>query len=51
LRQLGYFSYITLTSTGYDDISPIHPVACLLAMLGALVGQLYLTITLARLVS
>ena len=51
LRQLTYFSYITLTSTGYGDITPVHPVARLLAMFEALVGQLYLAITLARLVS
>jgi hypothetical protein len=51
LRQLTYFSYITLTSTGYGDITPIHPLARLLAMFEALAGQLYLAITLARLVS
>jgi hypothetical protein len=50
-RLLNYFSYITLTSTGYGDITPIHPVARLLAMFEALTGQLYLAITLARLVS
>jgi hypothetical protein len=50
-RQLAYFSYITLTSTGYGDITPVHPVARLLAMFEALAGQLYLAITLARLVS
>ena len=51
LRLLTYFSYITLTTTGYGDITPIHPVARLLAMFEAMGGQLYLTITLARLVS
>ena len=51
LRQLAYFSYITLTSTGYGDITPVHPMARLLAMFEALTGQLYLAITLARLVS
>jgi hypothetical protein len=51
LRQFTYFSFITLTTTGYGDITPIHPVARLLAMFEALAGQLYLAITLARLVS
>jgi hypothetical protein len=51
LRQLSYFSFITLTTTGYGDITPVHPVARLLVMLQALTGQLYLAITLARLVS
>jgi hypothetical protein len=50
-RQLSYFSFITLTTTGYGDITPVHPVARLLVMLEALTGQLYLAITLARLVS
>ena len=50
-RLLTYFSYITLTTTGYGDITPIHPVARTLTMLEALVGQLYPAITLASLVS
>ena len=50
-RLLIYFSYITLTTTGYGDITPVHPVARLLVMFEAMVGQLYLAVTLARLVS
>jgi Ion channel len=50
-RLMTYFSFITLTTTGYGDISPVHPVARTLAMLEGLVGQLYPAITLARLVS
>jgi hypothetical protein len=50
-RMMTYYSFITLTTTGYGDITPIHPVARTLAMLEALVGQLYPAITLARLVS
>jgi hypothetical protein len=50
-RLLTYYSFITLTTTGYGDITPVHPVARTLAMLEALVGQLYPAITLARLVS
>jgi hypothetical protein len=46
-----YYSFITLTSTGYGDILPVHPVARSLAIAEALTGQLYLAITLARLVS
>jgi hypothetical protein len=51
LRHFMYFSFITLTTTGYGDITPVHPVARLLVMFQALAGQLYLAITLARLVS
>jgi hypothetical protein len=50
-RTMTYFSFITLTTTGYGDITPVHPVARTLTMLEALVGQLYPAITLARLVS
>jgi len=50
-RLLTYFSFITLTSIGYGDITPVHPVARTLAMLEGLVGQLYPAIILARLVS
>jgi hypothetical protein len=50
-RMMTYFSFITLTTTGYGDITPVHPVARTLCMLEALVGQLYPAITLARLVA
>lgn len=50
-RVLTYFSFVTLTTTGYGDITPTHPLTRTLAMFEALTGQLYLVITLARLVS
>ncbi len=50
-RQFTYFSFITLTTIGFGDITPVHPLARLLAMFEGLVGQLYPAITLARLVS
>jgi hypothetical protein len=46
-----YFSFVTLTTVGYGDLTPIHPVARSLAVAEALVGQLYPAILLARLVS
>jgi hypothetical protein len=48
---LVYYSFITLTTVGYGDISPVHPVARSLAMAEGLVGQLYPAILIARLVS
>jgi len=48
---LVYFSFITLTTTGYGDVTPIHPVTRSLAIAEALTGQLYLAILIARLVS
>jgi hypothetical protein len=50
-RELTYFSIVTLTTTGYGDITAVHPVARTLVMLEALVGQLYPAIVLAWLVS
>jgi hypothetical protein len=50
-RRLTYFSFITLTTTGYGDITPVHPAALTLTMFEALVGQLYPAIVLAWLVS
>ena len=50
-RILVYFSFSTLTTTGFGDITPVHPLARSLAMFEALAGQLYLVITMARLVS
>ncbi|MCC3155238.1 potassium channel family protein [Hymenobacter sp. BT770] len=49
--ELVYFSLTTLTSTGYGDILPVHPAARSLANLEAVIGQLFLAILLARLVS
>ena len=46
-----YFSFVTLTTVGYGDITPTAPVTQSLATLEALVGQLYPAIILARLVS
>lgn len=46
-----YYSFVTLTTMGYGDITPLHPVARLLAIAEALTGQLYLAILVASLVS
>ena len=46
-----YFSFTTLTTTGYGDIVPIQPLARSLANLEAVVGQFYLAITVASLVT
>lgn len=50
-HDLAYYSFITLTTVGYGDITPVHPFARGLAMVEALVGQLYPAILIARLVS
>jgi hypothetical protein len=49
--DLIYFSFVTLTTTGYGDIAPVHPYARSLANIEAIIGQLYPAILLARLVT
>lgn len=49
--RLYYFSFITLTSVGYGDVLPVYSVAQTIAMLEAVVGQLFPAILIARLVS
>ena len=46
-----YFSFTTLTTLGYGDIVPVHPLARSFANLEAVIGQLYPATLLARLVS
>jgi Ion channel len=46
-----YFSFVTLTTVGYGDITPVAQSARSLATLEALVGQLYPAVIIARLVS
>lgn len=46
-----YFSFVTLTTVGYGDVTPLNEVAKQLAVLEGLIGQLYPAILLARLVS
>lgn len=45
-----YYSFVTMTTLGYGDVIPNKPSAKMLAMLEALIGQLYLAVLLARLV-
>jgi hypothetical protein len=49
--KLTYFSFITLTSTGYGDIIPVHPVARSLCNVESVIGQMYPATLLARLVT
>jgi len=49
--QFLYFSVIAQTSTGFGDIAPVHPIARALVSLQAVMGQIFTTVLLARLVS
>ena len=46
-----YYSYVTLTTLGYGDITPITTQARSFSLLEAITGQIYLATLVARLVS
>lgn len=48
--QFLYYSFVTLTTLGYGEITPVSPVAQTLAYMEAVSGQFYLTILVAALV-
>jgi hypothetical protein len=51
LATMLYFGLSTLTTTGYGDIVAVDPFASSLANLESVLGQFYLAITVARLVT
>lgn len=48
-RQFVFFSFTTLTTTGYGDIVPVKGRAQSAAILEQLMGLLYVAISIARL--
>jgi len=51
LRQLSYFSFVSLTTLGYGDITAVAPVARAMVILEGLLGQLFPAVFIAKLVS
>ena len=45
-----YFSYVTMTTLGYGDISPALPVSRVLAFLQAIFGTFYMAVVVASLI-
>ncbi len=45
-----YFSYVTLTTLGYGDISPAEPLSRVLVYLEAIVGVFYMAVVIASLI-
>ena len=43
-----YFSMITLTTVGYGDIYPVHPLARMLVSIEAVTGVLFIGLSMAR---
>lgn len=50
LPDFFYYSFVTLTTLGYGDITPVGPVARSFSTLEAVIGQIYLAVLVARLV-
>jgi voltage-gated potassium channel Kch len=46
-----YFSFVTLTTAGYGDVIPLHPITRSLSSLEAVVGQLFPATIVARIVT
>ncbi len=48
--DVAYYSFVTLTTLGYGDISPVVPVARFLVYMEAIVGVFYMAILVASLI-
>jgi hypothetical protein len=49
--ELLYFSFVTIATLGYGDVLPLRPGVQMLAVLEAVVGQFYVAVIIAWLVS
>lgn len=49
-QQFTYYSFVTLTTLGYGDITPLSNIARTFAWIEAVVGQVYLAVWISRLV-
>ena len=50
-QHMIYYSFVTLSTLGYGDIVPVHRVAQNWATMEAMIGQFFIAIVMARLVS
>jgi len=48
--DVAYYSFVTLTTLGYGDISPLIPIARFLVYMEAIVGVFYMAILVASLI-
>ncbi len=46
-----YYSFVTMTTLGFGDISPESPIARVLAYLSAIAGQFYIAVLVAMIVT
>ena len=48
--ELVYYSFVTMTTLGYGDITPVGPIARIIAYLASITGQFYIAILVGTLV-
>ena len=48
--QFEYLSFVTITTLGYGDITPINAIAQSWTVLEAIIGQIYLVVVISGLV-
>lgn len=51
LSDTNYFSFVTMTTLGYGDITPVENIPRALVVMQTLIGQIYLVVVVARAVS
>jgi len=49
--SLNYYAFVSITTLGFGDITPVHPLARSFTLLGAVFGTMYPAILIGRLVS
>lgn len=49
-NDLMYFSFVTLTTLGFGDISPLTPLTKTLTIMEAIFGQIYLIVVISRII-
>ena len=50
-QSMLYFSFVTITTLGYGDVAAILPLARMVAVMEAVIGQFYVAVVIAWLVS
>ncbi len=51
LGEFNYFSFVTMTTVGYGDITPVTDVARAVVVFQTIMGQIFLVVVVARVVS
>ena len=50
-ERLTYFAFVTLTTVGFGDISPVTPQAQMMSVLFAVIGPIYIAVVMGVLIS